>query len=69
MDLNKIYEGKVIDLDYKADGIVLLNNTYVYIPGALKDELITFKLTRFNKRFGFGKLVEVLKPSKHRVSN
>lgn len=31
MDIRKAFEGRVIDLEYKENGVVLLGNTYRYI--------------------------------------
>lgn len=66
---NKIYEGRVTDLDYKADGVVLFEDNYIYIKGALKGELINFKINKLNKGYGFGTLVKVIEPSSERVSD
>lgn len=66
---NKIYEGRVTDLDYKADGVVLFEDNYIYIKGALKGELINFKINKLNKGYGFGTLVKVIEPSGERVSD
>jgi len=67
LKVNKTYQGKVISLDYKADGIVKLNNKYIYVKGALKDEVINFKITKLNKRFGFAKLINIVEKSPDRI--
>lgn len=69
LKIGNTYDVKVIDLDYKGDGIVKLKDNYIYVPGALKDELVTMKLTRLRKNVGFGRLIKVIESSNDRVSD
>lgn len=64
---NNILKERVIDLDYKGSGYVILENKYVYIDNVLPNELITFKIIKNNKRFAIGELIEIIKPSKDRI--
>lgn len=66
---NKRYVARVIELDYKADGVVLIDNTYIFIKGALKDELINFELVKLTKKYGIGKLIKVLEMSPQRIGH
>lgn len=66
---NQKYQARVLDLDYKGDGIVLLGNQYIYIKGALKGELISFKIDKINEKYGFGTLIKIIEKSSERVSS
>lgn len=68
MKVNKIYEGTVLELDYKADGVIKHNEYLIFVNGALKDEVVKYKVTKLKNNIGFAKLIEVLKKSKDRIS-
>lgn len=69
LKVGESYQSKVIGLDYKGDGIINLLDSYIYVPGALEGELVDFKLTKFRKGIGFGKLVKIRQKSDSRVSD
>ncbi len=58
-----------IGLDYKGDGISIMDNLYVFIPGLLKDEEAIVEITYLKKNYAFGRVVEILKKSKNRISD
>ena len=65
-ELNKIYEATVCDLSVSGDGIVKEDSYTVFVAGATIGDKITYRLTKKNKTYGFGKLIEILIPSSYR---
>lgn len=68
LEINKRYEAKIIDLDYKGDGIARINDSFIYVPKALKDEIVILEIIKIKKNVGFAKLIEVKEKSIDRTS-
>ncbi|VEU79601.1 23S rRNA (uracil(1939)-C(5))-methyltransferase RlmD [Haploplasma axanthum] len=69
LKVNDIIEVKVLDLDYKADGVAKYKEFYVYIPGALTNEEVTVEVKKIKKNVAFAELKSVNKKSLDRVSD
>ncbi|QLK86980.1 23S rRNA (uracil(1939)-C(5))-methyltransferase RlmD [Staphylococcus sp. 17KM0847] len=67
VEKNQIYEGRVVDLTHEGHGVIKRERYPIFVPQALTDEIIRYKVIKVNKKFGFGKLVEVIKESEHRA--
>ncbi|ADL50175.1 RNA methyltransferase, TrmA family [Clostridium cellulovorans 743B] len=64
-------EEYIIDINgmgYEGEGVGKIDNFTVFVPGALKGEKVKVLIVKVNKNFGFGKLKEVIEPSKDRVA-
>lgn len=68
LEVKKEIEVTIIDLDYKGDGIAKIDDNFIYVAGALKDEEVEVKLFKLKKNVGFASLIKVLNKSKNRVS-
>ncbi|PTE42864.1 23S rRNA (uracil(1939)-C(5))-methyltransferase RlmD [Staphylococcus equorum] len=64
---NEIIEGKVIDLTHEGHGVVKLDRYPIFVPNALINETIEFKVIKVKKNFAIGKLLEIKKESEERV--
>lgn len=64
---NEVRTGKVIDLTHEGHGVVKIDRYPVFVPNALIDEKIEYKLIKVKKNFAIGKLLEVKSKSKDRV--
>lgn len=64
---NENYQGRVQDLTHEALGVVKLDGYPFFVEGALPGELVQFKAVKVGKKFGYGKLLEVLEESPERV--
>ena len=60
--------GNVVDLTHEGHGVVKIDRYPVFVPNALIDEEIEFKLIKVKKNFAIGKLLEVKKESKDRIT-
>ncbi|WP_026391694.1 class I SAM-dependent RNA methyltransferase [Haploplasma modicum] len=69
LEVKKEIEVTIIDLDYKGDGIAIVDDIYVYIKGALKDELVRALVLKVKEKFAIAKLIKVIKPSKDRLKD
>ena len=68
VEKNKEYTMQVVSQGYEGEGIAKINESYpIFIEGALKDEVVKIKIIKTNKNFAYGKLIEVIEPSKDRV--
>ncbi|MDN6671796.1 MAG: 23S rRNA (uracil(1939)-C(5))-methyltransferase RlmD [Staphylococcus equorum] len=64
---NEVVEGKVIDLTHEGHGVVKLDRYPIFVPNALINETIEFKVIKVKKNFAIGKLLEIKKESEERV--
>ncbi|MBI5973739.1 23S rRNA (uracil(1939)-C(5))-methyltransferase RlmD [Staphylococcus caledonicus] len=64
---NDIKQGTVIDLTHEGHGVVKFDRYPIFVPNALIDEDIEFKVIKVKKNFAIGKLMNVLKESENRV--
>lgn len=67
VEKNEIYEGHVVDLTHEGQGVVKVDRYPIFVPHALTNEKIRYKVIKVNKNFGFGKLVDILEESDERV--
>lgn len=68
IELNKEYQVKINDLDYKGDGITKIGETFIYVSGLLKDEEAIIKINKIGKGYAVGSLIKIIKESKNRIS-
>lgn len=67
VEKNEIYEGHVVDLTHEGQGVVKVDRYPIFVPHALTNEKIRYKVIKVNKNFGFGKLIDILEESDERV--
>lgn len=65
---NDVIQGNVVDLTHEGHGVVKLDRYPIFIPNALIDEEIEFKIIKVKKNFAIGKLLKVKKASTQRVA-
>lgn len=64
---NEEYEIKIDDLGVNGEGIGRIDGYTLFVQGALPGEKIKVKVIKVNKKYGYGKLLEVIEPSPDRV--
>ena len=67
MQKNDVLTGLVTKIGYNGEGIVKIGGTVIFVPFALVNEEISFKILKVKGNVAYGKLLEVLKPQKERV--
>jgi len=69
IELNKIYEFKIIDLGMNFEGIAKTDDGLtVFIPGALKGEIVKAKIIKLNKSYALGELKEIVEKAEYRCN-
>lgn len=64
---NEFYEVTFEGLTHEGMGVANVDGFVIFVPGALPDEQGKIKVTKVNKGYGFGKLIELKKLSKFRI--
>ena len=59
-------EAKIINQNNEGMGIAKINGKITFIPFGLKDELVTCEITKENKKYNEGKLLDIKKTSNER---
>lgn len=64
---NDIKHGHVVDLTHEGHGVVKFDRYPIFVPNALINEEIEFKVIKVKKNFAIGKLITVKKASEDRI--
>ena len=64
---NDVLEVEILDLTYQSYGLAKVDGFSIFIENTLPQELVEIRIERIEKRFAFGKLLNVIEPSKDRV--
>lgn len=68
LKVNDEIKVKIIDLDYKGDGIAKVDDLYIFTPGLLKAEEATIKIISLKKGYALGKVIKLHKKSLERTA-
>ncbi len=63
---NDIYQVKVTDSGFKGEGIAKIDDLVIFIPGAIKDEVLKIKILKVLSTHAFAKIEEIIKSAKCR---
>jgi 23S rRNA (uracil1939-C5)-methyltransferase len=69
VEKNKDYEVYIERLGVNGEGVGRINNYTVFVEGALPGEWVKIKMVKVKKSYGYGKLLEVLQPSRDRIDS
>ncbi len=64
---NEIKTGQVLDLTHEGHGVVKIDRYPIFVPNALINETIEYKIIKVKKNFAIGKLLNVIVESDYRV--
>lgn len=67
MEINDIIDGEVCDFTSDGEGVVKVDGYAVFVPFAIKGEVIRARVRYAKKDYAVAELLEVAKPSPHRV--
>ena len=67
MNKNDIFEIEITGTTDEGDGVGRYNGMAVFVPYALVGEVVRIVIVKVLKSFAYGKILEVLKPSQHRI--
>ena len=66
IEKNQEYIVEIIDNGYEGEGIAKIDGFTIFIPGAIKGEKIRILIVKVLSSHAFGKVLEILEPSKSR---
>ncbi len=69
LTVGNVIRGIAVDLDYQGQGVVRHDNYVIFVPGLIDGEEAEIKITKLNKNFGTGVVLNIVKKSKHRISH
>ena len=64
---NETYIVDIIDQGYEGEGIAKIDGYTIFIPGVIKEEKCKILILKTTKSHAFGKVLEIINPSKDRV--
>lgn len=64
---NEIYEIEVEELGNKGEGVGRIDGFTIFLPTAITGDIVRAKIVVLKKKYGIGKVIEIIKPSKDRV--
>ncbi len=67
VEKNKQYEVEIVDNGFEGEGIAKIEDYTIFIPNAIKGEKIKILIVKVLSSYAFGKIIEIISPSKHRV--
>lgn len=69
VEKNKEYIVDIIDNGYEGEGIAKIDGFTIFIPNAIKGERIKILIVKVLSSHAFGKILEILEPSKYRIES
>ena len=64
IEKNKEYILDIIAQGYEGEGIAKVEGNFpIFIEGALKGEKVNVRIVKVNKKFAFGKLIDIIEAS------
>ena len=67
VEKNKEYIVDIIDNGFEGEGIAKINNFAIFVDGAIKGEKCKILIVKVVSSHAFGKIIEIIEPSKHRA--
>ena len=69
VEKNKEYIVEIVDTGYKGEGIAKIDDFAIFIPNAIKGEKMKIKIIKVLTSYAFGKIIEIIEPSKNRLES
>ncbi len=69
VEKNKQYKVDIIDNGFEGEGIAKIENFIIFIPNAIKGETVKIVIVKVLSSHAFGKILEIITPSKERVES
>jgi 23S rRNA (uracil1939-C5)-methyltransferase len=67
MEVGEIYEGIVVDINDKGQGVLKYQNMAVFLDGGLPGDKVTFKIKTLKKKYAIASIEEIVKKAKDRI--
>ncbi|WP_317366958.1 23S rRNA (uracil(1939)-C(5))-methyltransferase RlmD [uncultured Tyzzerella sp.] len=63
---NVYFDIDIIDIGINGEGIGKIDNFTIFVDGALPNETVHIKIIKVKKNYGYGKIINIIKPSPYR---
>jgi len=67
IEKNKDYEIDITGMGYKGEGVGKIKNFTTFVEESIIGETVKIKIVKLSKKFAFGKLIKIMKPSPDRA--
>lgn len=64
-----VLKGEIEDLSHEGKGILKVDNFTLFVEGGLIGDIVEIEVVNVKKRFGLGKVLNIIKPSKDRINS
>ena len=64
---NDELEVNIVDNGFEGEGIAKIDEFVIFIPEAIIGEKVKIKILKVNKNIAYGKILEIIEPSKYRI--
>ena len=64
---NEEYEVEILDNGMEGEGIAKIKDFTIFVPGAIKGEVIKIAITKVTSSFAYARIVEIVKKSEYRI--
>lgn len=69
LTVGSIITGKVIDVDFKGQGVIKLDGYVIFAPRLIYDEVVKLKIKKIKKSFCEAEVLEIVEKSEHRTQD
>ncbi len=69
VEKNKEYVVEMVDNGFGGEGIAKIDNFTIFIPNAIKGEKVKIRIVKVLSSHAFGKIIEIMNASTHRVES
>ena len=69
VEKNKEYIVEIVDNGFEGEGIAKIDNFTIFIPNAIKGEKVKILIVKVLSSHAFGKIIEIINTSTHRVES
>ena len=69
VEKNKEYIVEIIDNGFEGEGIAKIDNFTIFVPNAIKGEVLKILVVKILSSHAFGKIIEIIKSSEYRVES
>jgi 23S rRNA (uracil1939-C5)-methyltransferase len=64
-----VLKGEIKDLSHEGKGILKVDNFTLFVEGGLIGDIVEIEIVNVKKRFGLGKVLNIIEPSKDRINS
>ncbi len=67
IEKNSVVEAQIVDLNVEGNGVAKINDYVIFVKDTVIGDVAKIKVIKAKKNYGFGRLIEIVKPSPYRT--